>query len=639
MTIDQSARAAAGALFDGKISRRTFLNRLVATGISAPAASSVLSSLLPSTVAAAKHAPTRKLSNLTGGEIMAEFLRDWNVPYVFGLGGSEEVGFLDALVDRVDLQYVLALHEGSAMSMADGYARSVGKPALVNLHSVAGAAYALGPMVNAFKDRTPLVVTVGRQSTDIRGSEAFLEATNLHMLPRDYARWTWDVLRSDTISDALRRAFLISRVPPGGPTFLTFSKDLWEHKVEHSEIIPPSRTPVENEFQPEEEVIIKLVDHLIGASSPLIIAGRELSLYGGNALLAEIAEYLGAPVMADVPASHSPLNFPTTHPQYLGLFGLEKNHPKSMDLFWSVGGTMFTLFQNPPTPLVDPATTTIHASIDGTLIGRNHPVDMAVSGHMESILQSVLDELKRRNLSKRKFSQRRQRIITQHKDWKKVLQATASKVWNDSVIAPERLCMELNKRLASDVVIVTETATSDFFLWRYFDFDRGRTHITSAGGCLGWGNGAAIGAKIGQPKRPVALMVGDGSFQFGVQALWSAARYEVPVAIIIWNNNAYQANRRALHRYGGRAAETGKYIGCYLGSPDIDNIKIAAGYGVEAEKVTDPNKLGSAIDRCLKVVASGRPYVLDVQIQPRFPGADSTWYDSFSIAKGEARKS
>jgi thiamine pyrophosphate-dependent acetolactate synthase large subunit-like protein len=642
MTVSDTTRESVRALLDGEITRRTFLSRLVASGIAAPAASSILSSLMPARAAADTPVQSRRLHNVSGGELMAEFLRDWEVPYIFGLGGSEEVGFLDTLVDRIDLQYVLALHEGSAMSMADGYARSVGKPAFVNLHSVVGASYALGPMVNAYKDRTPLVVTVGRQGTDIRGSEAFLEAANLHTLPRDFSRWTWDVLRSDGIADILRRAFLTARVPPRGPVFLTFSKDLWEQNVSEAEILPPARSPVENELQPDASAVTAVVDQLIKSESPLIIAGRELSLYGGINELTQIAELIGAPVMADVPASHSPASFPTTHPHYAGLFALEKDYPKKFDLFWSVGGTMFTLFKNPPRPLVAPEVTTIHASIDGTQIGRNHPVDIALTGNVSSAMKNVLAELQQRDLPKRRIETRREQITSHHESWRKKLQAQAKKVWNQTPIAPERLAMELNKRLAPDTIVVTETATSDFFLWRYMDFHQanpGRKHVTSAGGCLGWGIGAAIGTKIGQPDRPVALMVGDGSFQFGVQALWSAARYEVPVAIIIWNNTAYQANRRALHRYGGRAADTGKYIGCYLGSPKIDNIKIANGYGIEGETVTKPEKLAGAIDRCLKIVKSGRTYILDVAIQPRFPGADSVWYDSFSIARGQARKS
>ncbi len=154
-TTQESVRA----LLAGEITRRSFVSRLIASGVAAPAAASILGSAIPA-VAASGPEPARRLQNKTGGELMAEFLRDWDVSYVFGLGGSEEVGFLDALVDRTDLQYVFALHEGAAVAMADGYARSQGKPAFANVHSLAGTANALGAMVNAFKDRIPLVVTV-----------------------------------------------------------------------------------------------------------------------------------------------------------------------------------------------------------------------------------------------------------------------------------------------------------------------------------------------------------------------------------------------------------------------------------------------------------------------------------------------
>jgi thiamine pyrophosphate-dependent acetolactate synthase large subunit-like protein len=631
---NNTLRESARTLLDGEISRRTFLRRLTALGIAAPGASTVLNTLLPAKAMAAQDG-TRRLRGLTGGELMVETLLDWKVPYVFGLGGSEEVGFLDALVDRDGLHYVLALHEGSAMAMADGFARSSGTTGFVNLHSIAGASYALGPMVNAFKDRSPLVVTVGRQGTDMRGGDAFLEATNLHTLPRDYARWTWDVLRSDSIPETLRRAFMISTVPPEGPSFLTFSKDLWEERVDEAEIVAPARSPVSQAFQPEAGVIKELADRLLHAELPLIVTGRELSQYGGTQELVMIAELLGAPVMGDIPASHSPIAFPSNHPQYGGLFTLDEGVSTGFDLFWSVGGTMFTQFRKPAQPLVSPSVEVVHSSIEGGRIGRNYPVDLAVAGNPKLILQALVLELQQRDLPGSKIAARREQVVARTTARRSGLMAMAKKVWNETPIAPERLAVELNNRLDADATVVCELATSDFFVWRYLDFkqsDPGRHHITSGGGCLGWGLGAAIGAKMGRPDQQTALLVGDGSFQFGVQALWSAARYKVPLAVIIWNNLAYQANRRALHQYGGRSATSGKYTGCYLGSPTIDNVQIARGYGVDGEKVSDPEKLGEAIDRCFKTVSSGYPYVLDVSIQPRFPGADSTWFDEFSIA-------
>ena len=148
----------------------------------------------------------------------------------------------------------------------------------------------------------------------------------------------------------------------------------------------------------------------------------------------------------------------------------------------------------------------------------------------------------------------------------------------------------------------------------------------------------AIGAKIAQPDRQVVVLVGDGSFQFGVQALWTAVRYEVPVAVVIWNNGAYQANRKFLHQYGGRAAATGRYPGCSIDSPQIDHVAICKGYGVEGEHVEDPAMLAAALERCFTTTASGRPYVVDVRIARRYGGADSTWFDFFSVAKGLKRQ-
>ncbi|MCI0517233.1 MAG: thiamine pyrophosphate-binding protein [Woeseiaceae bacterium] len=592
----------------------------------------MLASVLPDTAAAR----TRLLRGLTGGQLTVEFLREWSIPYVFGLGGSEEVGFLDALVEQDDLDYVLALHEGSALSMADGYARATGKPAFVNLHSVAGASYALGPMINAYRDRTPLIVTVGRQSTALRGAEAFLEAVNLHMLPRDYTRWTWDVLTAASIPETLRRAFLLARVPPGGPTFVTVSKDLWEQTVAETELIPPGSSPVNAEIRPDDGTIDELARLLLKAEAPLIIAGREIAWHGATPQLVEIAERLGAVVVGDVPASHSPVAFPTNHPQYAGLFTLDPELPPAYDLLWSAGGTMFTLFDKASGPRIPQGATVVHSSIDASQLGRNLPLDLAVVGHSRATLERLLTVLRERPLPKARIDDRRRRLEPPLTARRTRIETTARRVWDETPIAPERLAAELNQRLAPDAMVVCELATSDFFVWQQIDFQqtgRGRTQITSAGGCLGWGLGAAIGVKIGRPAQQVALLVGDGSLQFGVQALWSAARYEVPLAIFVWNNLAYQANRNALHRYGGRAAATGKYIGCYLGAPAIDHVRIAQGYGVEAERVSDPAALGAGIERCLRVVADGRPYLLDVSIQARFGGAASTWYNPLSIAR------
>jgi thiamine pyrophosphate-dependent acetolactate synthase large subunit-like protein len=635
-------RDAARLFLERRMTRRHFVSRLTQAGVAASAAAGLSTSLdARQTAAPPGTAGGRVLHDVTGGEVMAEFLIDWNVPYVFGLAGSEEVGFLDALVDRVALQYVQGLHESSVMAMADGYARASGQTAFVQVHSDAGTAYALGQIANAFRDRVPVVITAGGQSTAARGQNVFLEAPNLAQLPRDYTRWTWDVLNADTIPEVLRRAFLFARVPPGGPTFVTFSKDLWEQRVKHAEILPRSRSEPDAALHPDPDAVRRAADLLAAATLPVIVAGREMNAYGGADAVRQIAELLGAPVCGDLFASHSPLTFPTFHPQYSGFFAEDDRSPKGYDAFWSVGGTMFTAAGATSEPIVPRGVKVIHTTVDTTELGRTYPVDVPMMARTDLSATAVLDELRRRPLSASAIANRRRAVERAAAARRQALDDQARRVWHDTPIAVERLATELNRLMDPGAIVVTELISEEQVADAYFDLNGagGRRHFTTAGGCLGWGVPNAIGAKIAQPNRQVVALVGDGSFQFGVQAVWTAVRYEVPIAVVIWNNGAYQANRKFLHQYGGRAAATGRYPGCSLDHPQIDHAAICKAYGVEAERVEDPAKLTAALDRCFKTAAAGRPYVVDVKIARRYGGADSTWFDFFSIARGITRRS
>lgn len=634
-------REIARLFLDRKIGRRAFLSRIAETGAAGVAASKMAGTLAE----ASSDSPGRIVENMTGGEVMAELLEEWNVPYIFGLGGSEEVGFLDALVDRTALHFVAGLHEGSVMSMADGYARASGETPLVNLHSIAGAGYAFGPMVNAFKDRIPVVITVGGQATDVRGTNAFLEAVNLHQFPKDYAQWTWDVLSPESIPDTMRRAFLLARVPPGGPTFVTFSKDMWEKPIARAEILPRSRSELDLDVAPSEEAVKRAADLLAGAAFPVITEGKEMNRFGGSDELMEVAELLGAPVFKEVYAAHAPMTFPSTHPHYAGMFTTDPHYPKDFDVYWSVGGTMFSLGAHSPVPLVPRTTKVIHTGLDASEIGRSYPVDLAMMANPRVAAREIAFELKKRNLKTTAIDERRRKVQEYHQERRRKLDAEAEKKWSADPISVERLMVEVNRALEPDAIAVTELITAEFYLPAYFDIDHTRKegerrrNLTTCGGVLGWGVPAALGAKIAKPDKQVVALVGDGSLQFGIQALWTASRYEIPIGVIVWNNGEYQANRRYLHAYGKRAAATGKYIGCSLGSPEIDNVSLAKGYGVEGERVEDPAKLQAALARCLRAVGEGRTYLLDVKIERMYGGADSNWYDFFSVAKNEARVS
>ena len=629
-------------LLDSAISRRTFIQRMTAAGISLAGAQAMAQSLAGPDATQDPLEASKVLRGLTGGELMAEFLIDWNIPYVFGLAGSEEVGFLDALVDRTQLNYATCIHEQVAMAMADGYSRSTGDTSIVCLHSIAGAAYAFGQFVSTYRDRIPVVVTAGRQAVGYRGQDGFLEAANLHDMPKDYAQWTWDVMSAETIPEVLRRAFLLAEAPPGGPTFVTFSKDLWEVPVEKAEIIPRSRSRVSYDVRPPASHVAEVADLLTDAQLPVLFIGNEAIRYEVSDEVAGIAEAVGALVMT---SSKIPVVFPNTHANFAGQFLDDQEIVRDIDTFWSIGAHMFKRGAKPKVPYLNASTRIMHTSLADADVARNFPVDTAAIADIKTTAAEVLQELRQRNLESSAIKARRLWIDDYRTRRLAQIDEYEKSRWDDSPISLPRLFRELDRQMEADADIVTEVVSSDDHIRRYLTFDHKRPvqerrrNFDTTGGILGWGCSAAVGVAIGNPDKEVWCLTGDGSFNFGSQALWSASRYEAPIGFVVFNNGQYQANRLNMARYKGRMLETNKYLGVQLGHPDIKYVAIADAYGIEAERVEDPRGLAAAIGRCKRAMADGRAYLLDVVIERRFDGADSDYYDFFSVARNMPRQS
>lgn len=627
-------------LLDRKLGRRAFVQVMSAGGMSLAGASALADALdVPS--AGAAPAAGRIVEGLTGGEALAEFLIDWDVRYIFGLAGSEEVGFLDALVDRTTLNYCTCLHESAAMAMADGYSRSTGKTPLVQLHSVAGAAYALGQLVNTYRDRVPIVAIAGRQSSDFRGHDGFLEAANLHELPRDYSQWIWDVMDAATIPEVMRRAFLLAEAPPGGPAFVTISKDFLERKLPPTPIVPRSRSRIEYDVVPPEAHVARIADALTSAQMPVLFIGNEAIRWEISTEVAAIAEHIGAPVLT---APKIPLLFPTTHPAYLGELGDDKALAARIDTFWSLGGHMFKHGARQKSPPIPQRAVTIHTGLNEGEVGRNFAVDIAAVAGIKATANAVLAELRRRGAATSAMTARRQWVAETSAKRRKDLADTADREAASRPIATSRLMREINAVVGKEACIVSEVVSSDQYLRYYIDIDHTqppearRRNFDTTGGVLGWGVAAAIGVKVGNPDSEVWCLSGDGAFNFGAQSLWTASRYEVPIGIVVFNNGQYQSNRRFLHWYGARAAATGHYPGVNLGHPDIDHVALAKAYGVDGETVSEPAKLVAALRRARRaIMVEGRPYLVDVRIEKRYGGAESEWFDFFSVARKTPR--
>ena len=609
----------------GSLSRRQFLNTLTQLGVGAWAASQLAD------VFAAVPEPERKvvLEDVTGGRITCETLRLWDVRYVFGNTGAYEAAFVDSLVDFPDIHYVLGLQEGSVMAMADGYARISGRASFVNIHSITGTANALGLIVNAWADSSPVVVSVGMSERSGENLGVFTETAKLEAIPELYTKLSFRSSHVGNLGESLRRAFRLASVLPSGPVFLGVPSDVWASKTEQATLIPAERTVSGNRVYPDASAVEQAADWLLAAKNPLLIAGAELPRWGGLAELAGISDTLGATVSGDTASSRSSMGFPSDHPRYLGAMRGPIESPTPFDVVLIAGASRLSLSRRGH-PLIPTEAKIIEIGLREDHLARNYPADLLIYAHAQATLEQLLEAIESKNPDQARVRARSRQAEALKKQRQTRRQQTLERVWESNPIAPERLATEIDRSIAKNAIVVTEGVTSDAPIWDYVTFDQpggGRRHLISSGGSLGWGLGAAIGAKLAAPDTQVVALVGDGGYQFAVQALWTAKRFELPLIIVIFNNLGYQANRWALAGLRGRAAATGRYIGISLDDPQIDHVGIARAYGLDGEKVTRPEDLSSALNRALAAEKSGKAYVLDVIIDRRGGGAESDWHE------------
>ena len=614
-------------LLNGSLSRREFLSTLAHLGVGAMAATQLAD------VFAAAPEPGRALvlKDVSGGQITAETLKLWDVKYVFGNTGAYEAPFVDALVDFPDIHYVLGLQEGSVMAMADGYARITGQTSFVNIHSITGTANALGLIVNAWADSSPVVISVGMSERSGENLGVFTETTKLETIPELFTKLSFRSSRVDNLGESLRRAFRLASVLPSGPVFLGVPSDVWAGRTQQTSLIPAQRTISANRIFPDAAAVRQAAEWLRDAENPLLIAGAELPRWGGLKELAAISDQLGAPVSGDTAASRSSMGFASDHPRYLGAMRGPIDTPAPFDVVLIAGASRLSLARRGH-PLVPTEARIIEIGLREDHLARNYPADLLIYAHAEATLQQIQTTLGGMQKDKARVEtiSRRAEALKQRGQSRR--QQTLERVWNSDPIAPERLAAEINAAIAPNAIVVTEGVSSDAAIWDYVTFDQpggGRRHLISSGGSLGWGVGAAIGTRLGAPDHQVVALVGDGSYQFAVQALWTAKRFEVPLIILIFNNLGYQANRWALAGQQGLAAASGKYIGISLDDPQIDHVGIARAYGIDGERVSDPGDLANALKRAVAVEKKGKAYVLDVIIDRRGSGADSNWHEKY----------
>jgi benzoylformate decarboxylase len=534
------------------------------------------------------------------------------IEYVFGLPGTSGQEFIGTIADQEKVRFVLALHETCVVSMADGHARVTGRPSLAQVSTLPGSANAIGALYDAYRDRSPVVVTSTNVDTRISGRDSHTEGKDLVGMTKQFTKWSAEVHRADRIPEYLNRAFKVAAAPPTGPVYLALPSDLLGEQIS-IEDPQAERSRVTPRIAADRQALEDAARLIASATRPLIVAGSGIAKSGAIDELIKLAEMLAAPVVME--PRYSFLSFPTNH---LHSFQIPERQPSfslpvwgEPDVVLAVGCRFIREYRYLPEGLLKPDTRCIHIEEDPWEIGKVFPVDIGIIADAASALRSLLEILPRYSTSSAARDDRLANIKKAKQQVTEDLENHVKQGWDATPISAARLTRTMDRLLEQNTLVVNESPTSKDIIMANFQFSSWRSYFSnSSGGFLGWGLGAAIGAKLGAPNRRVVACLGDGSTMFGLQGLWSLARYRVPLLVIVFNNRAYMAVKNQF-RGSEERIRVAAEMGAEIVGPDINFARLAETFGIFGRRVESPDEIEPALRQALE---QNGPALLDVVI-------------------------
>lgn len=555
---------------------------------------------------------------LAGRHAFLQILQAAGVDHMFGNPGTTELPMMDVLPDYPELNYILTLQEGVAMAAADGYAMASGKLGVVNLHVAPGLGNAMGMLYDATKTAPPLLVTAGQQDGRYALTEPLLWGDLVRMV-ESMTKWAYQVERVSDLPQALRRAIKVATTPPTDPVFLGLPMDIMMAEADLDISAPPQVGP---RIRGDLESMQRAATLLANAQHPVIMVGDGVSKSDALDEMVAVAEALGARVVGEtVPNTTS---FPTDHPLYQGPMPRTQQGVRASlqeaDVVFSVGADMFSMSLYSDIEPLPRGVAVVCLDTDPWEMGKNYAVDVAILGDPKATLAEMLpmvDNLMS-EASRQTAAQRAETLRLAKAEAQQRLRAQAAEETSKTPMSALAMNHVIAATVPQDMCIVDESLTSGAALRDLLPRRRPRDYFGLKGGGIGWGLPATVGATLAMRDQPVLGLIGDGSAMYSIQALWTAARYNLRSIFVICNNGQYLILKRRLHAYDGPAAKSQEYIGIDLVQPAIQFVDLAKSmgvHGVRAERAADfKQALQEAMQR-------PGPTLIDVPIEADFPTA------------------
>ena len=533
---------------------------------------------------------------LSGSDIIVECLLEQGADTIFGYPGGAVLNIYDSLYKYSDkIRHVITCHEQGACHAADGYARSTGKTGIVLATSGPGATNLVTGIETAYMDPIPLVAITGNVSCGLLGLDSFQEV-DITGITMPITKHNFIVKSVDELADTIRLAFQIAMSGRKGPVLVDVPKDITQAFTEYTPA--PAQKPFEAAPLKEDE-ISAAAELIANAKKPYIYAGGGVIASEASAELKTLAELTDAPVSCSLMGQGA---YDETDRRYIGMLGMHGTVKaayalNNCDLFIGIG-TRFSDRVTGDTSVFGKQAKIIHIDIDPAEFNKNIDVDVTVSGDVKAVLSALNAKIAQQS----------------HPEWcEEVLGGDFGEPVQEGTkelpVTPEAVIEELDRLTSGEAIITTEVGQTQMWAAQYYKCRNPRSFISSGGlGTMGYGLGAALGAKTGNPDKTVVNMAGDGSFAMNLNELISAAAHGINIIEIVMNNNVLGMVRQWQRLfYSKHFSET------TLDARHIDYVKLGEAFGVKTFVIEKTEDITPVLTEALSISKSA-PVMIEVRI-------------------------
>lgn len=533
---------------------------------------------------------------LSGSDIIVECLLEQGADTIFGYPGGAVLNIYDSLYKYSDkIRHVITCHEQGACHAADGYARSTGKTGIVLATSGPGATNLVTGIATAYMDSVPLVAITGNVSCGLLGLDSFQEV-DITGITMPITKHNFIVKSVDELADTIRLAFRIAMSGRKGPVLVDVPKDITQAFAEYSPA--PAQKPAENAPLRSDE-INAAAELIANSKRPYIYAGGGVIASGASAELKKLAELTDAPVSCSLMGQGA---YDETDRRYIGMLGMHgtvkaAHALNNCDLFIGIG-TRFSDRVTGDTSVFGKQAKIIHIDIDPAEFNKNLNVDLAVAGDVREVLAEINAKITQQS----------------HYEWcAEVLDGDFGEPiqigTKELPVTPEAVIEELDRLTSGEAIITTEVGQTQMWAAQYYKSRNPRSFISSGGlGTMGFGLGAALGAKTGNPDKTVVNMAGDGSFAMNLNELISASAHGINIIQIVMNNNVLGMVRQWQRLfYNKHFSET------TLDARHIDYVKLGEAFGVKTFVIEKTEDITPVLTEALSISKTA-PVMIEVRI-------------------------